>query len=140
MNQQTKKKLVQPLKNILSNLPIMLSIILILGLVKNFISFDNIAKLFSGNPIYDTFLGSILGSIMAGNSINSYIIGTEMLHSNISIYAIIAFLASWVTVGFIQIPAEISYFGKKFTFIRNVLSVFLSMLTGIIVGSLLGVL
>lgn len=140
MKKETKKKFIMPLKNILNNIPIMLSVILILGIIKNFIKFENISKLFTGNIIYDTFLGSIVGSIMAGNSINSYIIGTELLTAKVSLYAVIAFLASWVIVGFVQIPVEVSYFGKKFTFIRNVLSVFLSMLTGIIVGMLMGVL
>lgn len=140
MEKQTKKKLIQPAKNILTNLPIMLSVILSLGLIKTFISFENISKIFTGNILIDTFLGAITGSIMAGNSINSYIIGTEMASANISYYAIIAFLASWVTVGFIQIPAELSYFGKQFTITRNILSIFLSMLTALIVGSLMGVL
>jgi hypothetical protein len=47
---------------------------------------------------------------MAGNSINSYIIATEMQSAEIGLYAIVAFLASWVTVGFVQMPVEISYF------------------------------
>jgi uncharacterized membrane protein YraQ (UPF0718 family) len=139
MKPKTQKKLIQPAKNILTNLPIMFSVILALGLFKNFVTFETLAGYFTGNPVIDTMIGSLSGSIMAGNSINSYIIGTEMISSGISTYAIIAFLAAWVTVGFIQIPVEISYFGKSFTFIRNVLSILLSMVTALIVAFLLGV-
>ena len=139
MKPQTQKKLIQPAKNILTNLPIMISVILTLGLVKNFISFETISRMFTGIPLVDTLFGSLAGSIMAGNSINSYIIATEMLSAEIGLYAIVAFLASWVTVGFVQMPVEISYFGKKFTFIRNLLSILLSMLAALIVVALLGV-
>ncbi len=136
---KTKKKLIQPAKNILTNLPIMFSVIMALGLIKNFVTFEALAKYFTGNPVIDTLIGSLSGSIMAGNSINSYIIGTEMMSSGISSYAIIAFLAAWVTVGFIQIPVEVSYFGRSFTLVRNVLSVLLSMVAALIVAFLLGV-
>lgn len=139
MKPKTQKKLIQPAKNILTNLPIMFSVIMALGLIKNFVTFETLAEFFTGNPALDTMLGSLSGSIMAGNSINSYIIGTEMLSSGISTYAIVAFLAAWVTVGFIQIPVEISYFGRSFTLVRNIISVLLSMFTALIVTFLLGV-
>lgn len=139
MTPATRKKFKGPVFNILSTLPIMLTVILILGLVKYFISFEALSTLFTGQPGLDTFFGSIVGSVMAGNSINSYIIGTEMLSGGLTAYAVTAFLASWVTVGFIQMPVESSHFGIRFTLLRNVLSFGLSMVTAVVVVMVMGV-
>jgi hypothetical protein len=44
-----------------------------------------------------------------------------------SIVIVWAFLISWVTVGFVQIPAESYYFGKKYAFLRNLLAFVFSL-------------
>lgn len=70
------------------------------------ISESSFTLLFKGNLILAPLLGDILGSILAGNPITSYIIGGELLNEGISLVAVTAFLASWGTVGIIQLPAE----------------------------------
>jgi uncharacterized membrane protein YraQ (UPF0718 family) len=76
--------------------------ILLIGLMKSFISFESIASIFTQNKFIDTAIGALLGSILAGNSINSYIIGHELIIGGVSLFAVTAFLIAWVTVGFIQ--------------------------------------
>jgi len=80
------------------------------------------------NIIFDSFIGSIIGSISAGTPIISYILGGEMLKQGISLIAVTAFLVAWVTVGFIQIPAESIILGKRFAILRNISAFVLSII------------
>ncbi len=90
-----------------------------------------LASLFQGNPFFDTLVGTFTGAVVAGNPIVSYLIGGELLQQGISLYAVSAFLISWVTLGFIQLPAEIEVFGGRFTLYRNVLAFIFAILTAI---------
>jgi hypothetical protein len=74
------------------------------------------------------FLSSVFGGVSAGNPINSYLIAWEFGNISDNILIISAFLISWVTVGFIQIPAESYFFWKKFAILRNVLAFIFSIL------------
>ena len=128
------------LKGFRASTPVLLGVILLLGLFQAFITKNIIASVFTGNLIQDTFLGSIIGSISAGNPINSYIIGGELLKNNVSLFAVTAFIAAWVTVGIVQLPAEASILGKRFAITRNILSFFLAVFVSIATVITLGIL
>lgn len=108
-------------------LPIFIGIILLLGLFQSFVSKDILSSIFTGNTFLDTLLGACLGSIFAGNPINSYVIGGELLSYGVSLFAVTALLLTWVTVGLFQLPAEIAALGKKFALLRNGLAFILSI-------------
>jgi hypothetical protein len=42
-------------------------------------------------------------------------------------------LVARITVGFLQIPAEVYFFWKKFAFLRNLISFLFAILAGLIV-------
>jgi uncharacterized membrane protein YraQ (UPF0718 family) len=63
------------LKSFGSALPMVLGIILLLGLFQTFVSDEMISSIFTGELLRDTFIGSIIGSISAGNPMISYIMG-----------------------------------------------------------------
>jgi uncharacterized membrane protein YraQ (UPF0718 family) len=109
----------------------LLGIILLMGLFQTFISSKMIAGVFSGEMVRDTFIGTLIGSISAGNPITSYIIGGELLNKGVSLFAVAAFIVAWVTVGIIQYPAEADILGKRFATLRNVLSFMLAILVAI---------
>jgi predicted Fe-Mo cluster-binding NifX family protein len=108
-------------------LPVMMSVVLLLGLFQAFAGRDTIASFFSGQGLWDTFRGAFAGSLFAGNPITSYIIGGELLAQGASLYAVTAFLVAWVTVGVLQLPAEIDALGMRFALIRNGLSFIASL-------------
>ncbi len=120
------------------NFPIILGVILLLGVFKSFINLNKVALYFSGNLFKDTFIGSFLGSIFAGNPSNSYIIGEELLKNDISLFAITSFIAAWVTVGIVQIPAEATFFGIKFSIVRNIIAFIFSIVISIVIVLTLG--
>jgi uncharacterized membrane protein YraQ (UPF0718 family) len=102
--------------------PLLLGVIGLVGLFQIVIKPEMLASLFQGNPLLDSLIGTFTGSVAAGNPIVSYVIGGELLGQGISLYAVSAFILSWVTLGFIQIPAEVEIFGGRFTLYRNILS------------------
>jgi uncharacterized membrane protein YraQ (UPF0718 family) len=115
---------------------------LLIGLFNAFVSEEWLTSVFSGNVPLDTLWGACFGSIFAGNPINSYVIGGELLKYGVSLFAVTAFIVTWVTVGLVQLPAEIAAFGKKFAFLRNglsfVLAIPIAILTVLIVNLLGG--
>jgi len=108
-------------------LPVMIGVILLVGLFRAFISEEFLASLFSGRMVWDSLWGASIGSVFAGNPINSYIIGRQLLEQGVSLVAVTAFICSWVTVGLIQLPAEGSALGWQFAVVRNFSCFVLSM-------------
>ena len=108
-------------------LPMLVGVVLLIGLFNALISKDLLASVFSGNVALDTFWGACFGSILAGNPINSYVIAGELLKYGISLFAITALIVTWVTVGLVQLPAEIAALGKKFALVRNALCFILAI-------------
>ena len=117
----------------LSMLPILVGVVLLVGLFSSFVSRQFVASLFSGHAVLDTFWGACAGSVFTGNPINSYVIGGELLKQGVSLFAVTAFILTWVTVGFVQLPAEIAALGRKFAILRNVvcfvLAFFIALVT-----------
>ena len=138
--QVKKRSIIQFLKTIrkssktmLYSIPFFTGIIILMGLFKIFVPLKIVYHIFTGKAWLDTAIGSLFGSILAGNPINSYIIADFLLKDGISLFAITSFIVAWVTVGITQIPYEIQTLGKRFTIARNlssfVISMFVSLLT-----------
>lgn len=108
-------------------LPMLAGVVLLIGLFNTFVSREVLASVFSGDPALDTLRGAGFGSILAGNPINSYIIGGELLKNDVSLYAVTALVITWVTVGLVQLPAEIAALGRRFGLVRNGLCFALSI-------------
>lgn len=111
--------------------PLLLGVIGLVGLFQVLVTPQMLASLFQGNPLLDTLIGTFTGAISAGNPIVSYILGGELLDQGISLYAVSAFILSWVTLGLIQLPAEVEVFGGRFTLYRNILSFLFTMLIAV---------
>jgi predicted Fe-Mo cluster-binding NifX family protein len=114
-------------------LPILVGVVLLIGLFNAFVSRELLSSIFSGEMVLDTLWGACVGSILAGNAINSYVIGGELLEHGISLFAVTALIISWVSVGLLQLPAEMAALGRRFALVRNgasfVLSIVIALLT-----------
>ncbi|MHC1600038.1 MAG: permease [Candidatus Methanospirareceae archaeon] len=119
------------IKSFGTTLPLLLGVILLLGLFSVFVSREMISSVFTGELLRDTVIGSLIGSISAGNPIISYIIGGELLKEQVSLFAVAAFIVAWVTVGVLQFPAEAAILGKRFATARNILGFILAIVVSI---------
>jgi uncharacterized membrane protein YraQ (UPF0718 family) len=124
-------------KQLANILPILIGVVLCIGLFNAFVSKETLASIFSGNVLFDTLWGACFGSILAGNPINSYVIGAALLDHGISLFAVTALIITWVTVGLAQLPAEISSLGMRFAVVRNVLCLVLAIPVAILTVILL---
>ena len=111
--------------------PLILGTILLVSLA-SLIPKSLYSTIFSKNMLLDSVIGSLVGSISAGNPISSYILGGELLEQGVSLVAVTAFLVAWVTVGLIQLPAESYMLGRKFAITRNVLSFIFAIIVALI--------
>ena len=121
-----------------NNMPILLGIVLLIGLLNNAVPKSLYSSIFMGIPLVDAFIGAFSGSILVGNPITSYIIGGELLDQGIGLIAVTAFIVAWVTVGVVQFPAESMMLGKRFAFVRNIVSFVFSIIVAIITVILVG--
>ncbi len=126
--QSFKRAGIKTLSNFKRFLPILLGMLLLVSLLVKAIPKSFYAIFFSGNILTDSLIGAIAGSIATGNPLTSYILGGELLSQGISLVAITAFIVAWVTVGIVQLPAEIMMLGKRFAISRNIVSLILAII------------
>jgi len=107
--------------------PLLIGVIGLVGIFQVLVTPEFLASLFRGNILVDTLIGTLSGAVSAGNPIVSYLIGGELVEQGISLFAVSAFIISWVTLGFIQLPAEVEVFGGQFTLYRNILAFVFTM-------------
>lgn len=123
-----KQALSGTFKLLYSIMPMLLAVIGLVGLFQATITPQMIHSLFSGSPLQDTLIATLVGGVSVGQPFFSYIIGGELLKEGISLYAVIAFILAWVTLGVVQLPLEWTIFGSRFTIVRNLLSFIFALL------------
>jgi len=134
--QQKKPSLQQALKK--SSLafwamtPMLIGVIGLVGLFQVLVTPRILSSLFRGNAMVDTLIGTLAGAIASGNPVVSYLLGGELLGQGISLYAVSAFILSWVTLGFIHLPAEAEVLGFRFTLYRNILAFVFTMIIAVL--------
>jgi len=126
-------------KGLWNAFPMILGTVLLISLISAIVPKSFYVSVFSKNSFLDSFIGSLVGSISAGNPITSYIFGGEMLSQGVGLIAVTAFIVSWVTVGIIQLPAESAILGKRFALLRNLTAFVFSIIVAIITVLILGV-
>lgn len=137
MNQYAKA-FIQTKNAFLQALPVLVGVLLLIGLLIDWFRGPAVLKFFSGNIYLDSVTGAALGSVASGNPITSYIIGGELLKTGVHLVAVIAFIMAWVTVGAVQLPAESVMLGRKFAFVRNIVSFVFAILIAVLSYFILG--
>jgi len=116
----------------------LLAVIALAGLFQTLVTPEMIQSVFKGSLVQDTLIGTGIGAVSVGQPFLSYVIGGELLHEGVSLYAVTAFILSFVTLGAIQLPLEWSLFGTRFTLLRNSLSFIFAFLISIATVTILG--
>ncbi len=116
------------LNNFLSMTPMLLGVIGLVSIMQTYVTPEMLSHLFGYGITTDIFTGTLIGAISSGNPAVSYIISEQLLNQGVTLYAVGAFILAWVTLGIVQLPAEASVFGLKFTFYKNILTLFATML------------
>jgi uncharacterized membrane protein YraQ (UPF0718 family) len=120
-------------KMLLRVFPNIFAVVLLSGLIMEFVPMNRLSTFLGGGFFTDGLIGAGIGSISIGNPLVSYVLGGELLDQGISLMAVTALLVSWVTVGSIQLPAEIQTFGSRFALCRNGISFVFAILIAFLV-------
>jgi len=113
-------------------LPVIIGALLLVSLFNNVIPRSFYVGLFKRNLLFDSVIGSIVGSISAGSPMTSYVLGGEFLKNGVALSAVTAFLVAWVTVGIVQLPVEMMILGRRFAIFRNLTAFMLAVVLGIL--------
>jgi len=125
MNKETltlKKAFTKAFMSFISITPMLIAVMGLVGLMQIYITPDILSTFFGYGSLMDTLIGTLAGAISMGQGMISYVVAEGLMEQGVSHYALSAFILAWVTLGFVQLPAEASVFGIKFTFYRNVLT------------------
>jgi uncharacterized membrane protein YraQ (UPF0718 family) len=120
-------------KMLLRVFPNIFAVVLLSGLIMEFVPLDRLSEYLGGGFFSDGLVGAGIGSISIGNPLVSYVLGGALLEQGISLMAVTALLVSWVTVGSIQLPAEIQTFGTRFALLRNGISFVFALIIAFLV-------
>lgn len=132
-----KEAIIKSAKSLWQATPIILGILLLIGLINSFLTKSAYEKIFGHGSVIDSFIGAFFGSISGGAPVNSYILGGEFLQNGVSLTAVTAFIVTWVSVGFIQMPMESKILGMKFAVWRNISAFVLAIFTAVITNLLM---
>ncbi len=134
-----KQAIQKSAKSLWGTVPILLSILLLIGILNALLTKDIYEKIFGHGIFLDSIIGGFFGSISAGAPINSYVLGGEFLKNGVSLTAVTTFIVTWVSVGFIQLPAEGKILGMRFAIIRNISAFILAIFVAIITNKILNI-
>jgi len=119
--------------------PMLLGVIGLVAIIQTYVTPDMIRSVFGKGLFIDTLSGTFTGAIFSGNPAVSYLVGGELLEEGVSLYAVTAFILSWVTLGFVQLPAESEALGFRFTLYRNLLSLITTIVVSIATVATIGI-
>ncbi|QOX77523.1 permease [Trichlorobacter lovleyi] len=116
-------------------LPKILGMIALVGLVLALVPPGLITKLFSFRGIGGFVLVAAIGAIITMPAPIAFPLVGSLLRLGAAPATLATFVTTLTMVGIITAPIEISYFGRRFTLIRQSLS----FVTAVIIGLLMGV-
>ena len=117
-----KKAFKKAFVNFISITPMMLAVIGLVGIMQVYLSPEILSTFFGYGSMTDTLVGTAAGAVSMGQGMISYVVAEGLMEQGVSHYALSAFILAWVTLGVVQLPAEASVFGVKFTLYRNILT------------------
>lgn len=110
----------------------LLGVLLLSGLVQSLPVVPRTRWLFGNGLVLDSLFGACIGSVATGNPITGYVLAGELLAAGASYVWVTALIVSWVTVGIVQLPAEVQLLGKRFALCRNAVSFLVCMIVAIV--------
>lgn len=119
---KTKAALKKALKMFLSMLPQFIYILLLMGLLLAIFDADTIRSYIGAESgLTGMVISALTGSISLIPALIAFPVASELLNNGAGIMQIAVFISTLTTVGFVTVPIEIKYLGKKIALLRNIL-------------------
>ncbi|WP_067617698.1 permease [Alicyclobacillus acidiphilus] len=103
------------------------------GLAAQLIEPSSIARWFGPKSgLFGIVLAALLGLFGTGSRWAVYPIAAGLLSADATPGAVFAFITSWQLVSLTRLPAEVPFFGVRYTVIRTVISVLIAIAGGVL--------
>ena len=108
-------------------LPQYVAILLLVGLLLAVVTPETIQRIIgTESGFWGMFITSLLGAVTLVPVMIAFPIAAELLNNGAGISQIAVFISTLTTVGFITLPMEVKYLGKKVAILRKVLAYLLA--------------
>lgn len=134
---RTRTALHLALRSGLGLLPGLLAVTAGIGLTMAAIPPRVIADFFQSHGVSGFFLLAGLGALITSPGPVTYPLAGSLHRMGASLPALASFITTLTMVGTLTAPLEIKAFGRRFTFLRQALSLALALLVGALMGVLL---
>lgn len=132
--EKTKKALLLGYRSFTTLVPSLFGMISLVGLVLALIPPELLTNLFKFHGLAGFVLISLIGAVVTMPAPVAFPLAGSLLKLGASPPALAAFVTTLTMVGIVTAPMEISYFGRRFTIVRQSLSFILAVLIGILMG------
>lgn len=121
-------------RSLLGLVPAILGMVSLVGLVLALIPPHVLQKLFAAHGIGGFVLVSLVGSLVSMPGPVAFPLAGSLLRLGANPAALAAFITTLTMVGTVTAPLEVSYFGRRFTLLRQLLSFASAILIGLLMG------
>ena len=120
--EKTLLALRKALKMFIAILPQFITVLLIMGAILAISNQSTIETLIGSNSgILGVVVSAIVGSIALIPVLIAFPVAVELLNNGVGLVQIAVFISALTTVGFITIPLETRFLGRKIALVRNAL-------------------
>jgi uncharacterized membrane protein YraQ (UPF0718 family) len=122
-------------KMCLAVLPQFMTILFLVGLLLAVVQKETMQAIIgSASGVKGMLLSALFGSAAVIPVLIALPIASELLQNGAGLIQIAVFISTLTTVGFVTMPLEMKYFGRKITLIRNLLAFLFSFIVAFIIG------
>lgn len=136
--EKTRKALKIALRSFIGMLPMILTVVILIGLLLGFVSREMIGKILgaeSGLP--GVLVAAGFGSILHIPSLISFPLAASLLEGGAAAGTVAAFITSLTMIGAVTFPMEVREMGLSFTLMRNGLGFLFAVGIALMMGVLL---
>lgn len=136
---KTKLALKKAWKSLENILPQLLAMILVVGALLSFLNPEVISGIIGGKSGWaGVVLAALVGSITMIPPFVAFPTAAMLLQAGAGYMQIGAFVSALTMVGVVTMPVEMQYFGRKLTFLRNLLAFCFAFLVAYIILKVVG--
>jgi uncharacterized membrane protein YraQ (UPF0718 family) len=134
---RTRKALQTSVKSFLALMPGLLTMTGLIGVLLAMTPEHVLVKLFQQHGLTGFFLVTLVGSVAAIPGPIAFPLAGSLLKLGASVTAMAAFITTLTMVGVVTAPMEAEFFGRRFTLLRQGLSLVLALIVGGLMGVIL---
>ena len=136
--EKTALSLKRAWKMFVNVLPQFVAILLLVGLLLAVVTPETIQRIIGADSgLLGMFITSLFGAITLVPVLIAFPVAAELLNNGAGITQIVVFISTLTMVGFVTLPMEIKYLGKKAAILRNVFAYLFAFATAFIIVAVL---